>query len=237
VNRYLVLFAREPRREAREKGFGARGAGLFAGFAVGWREAARRCGARLILATPPEDRAAWRHFLPENEDALWIPQCGASFGDRLAGVARRASALPGHAVLVGGDVAPSRSALGEAFAALEQGADAVIAPAADGGVSLVALRYADAKLLASLAPRQRCVALQLKSALAARGRRLVLVHCVPDVDGRRSLGSLLRSLAESLRTLARRALDNRVFFPATEPVSLRAQFLPPSGLRAPPRPA
>jgi glycosyltransferase A (GT-A) superfamily protein (DUF2064 family) len=234
VNRYLVLFAREPRREAREKGFGARGADLFAGFAVGWREAARSCGARLILATPPEDRAAWRHFLPENEDALWIPQRGASFGDRLAGVARQASALPGHAVLVGGDVAPSRSALGEAFAALERGADAVIAPAADGGVSLVALRYADAKLLAALAPRQRCVALQLKRALTARGRRLVLVHCVPDVDGRRSLGSFFRRLGTALRALARRLLDSR---PAYEPrsiVSPALLALPPSGLRAPP---
>jgi glycosyltransferase A (GT-A) superfamily protein (DUF2064 family) len=237
VNRYLVLFAREPRREAHEKGFGARGADLFAGFAAGWLEAARSCGARLILATPPEDRAAWRRFLPDNGDANWIPQRGASFGERLAGVARRASALPGHAVLVGGDVAPSRSALGEAFVELERGADAVIAPAADGGVSLVALRYADTKLLAALAPRQRCVALQLKRALAARGRSVVFVRCVPDVDGRRSLGSLVRMLAESLRTLARRALENRVFGPSTEPVSLRGQFLPPSGLRAPPRPA
>jgi hypothetical protein len=234
VNRYLVLFAREPRREAREKGFGARGADLFAGFAVGWREAARRCGARLILATPPEDRVAWRHFLPENEDALWIPQRGASFGDRLAGIARQASALPGHAVLVGGDVAPSRSALGEAFAALERGADAVIAPAADGGVSLVALRYADAKLLASLAPRQRCVALQLKRALAARGRRLVLVHCVPDVDGRRSLGSFFRHLGTALRALARRVLDSRLAYEPQSILSPALLSLPPSGLRAPP---
>jgi len=217
VNRYLVLFAREPRREAREKGFGARGADLFAGFAVAWREAARRCGARLILATPPEDRAAWRHFLPENEDALWIP-----------------SALPGHAVLVGGDVAPSRSALGEAFAALERGADAVIAPAADGGVSLVALRYGDAKLLASLAPRQRCVALQLKRALAARGRRLVLVHCVPDVDGRRSLGSFFRRLGTALRALARRVLDSRLDYGPQSILSPALLSLPPSGLRAPP---
>ncbi len=234
MTRYLVLFAPEPRREAQEKGFGARGADLFAGFAVGWREAARSCGARLILATPPEDRAAWRHFLPGNEDANWIPQRGSSFGERLAGVARQASALPGHAVLVGGDVAPSRSALGEAFAALERGADAVIAPAADGGVSLVALRYADAKLLATLAPRQRCVALQLRRALAARGRRLVFVHCVPDVDGRRSLGAFFRHLGTALRALARRLLDSRLRFEPQSVLSPALLSLPPSGLRAPP---
>ncbi len=234
MNRYLVLFAREPRREAREKGFGARGADLFAGFAAGWLAAARSCGARLILATPPEDRAAWRRFLPHNEDVVWIPQRGVSFGERLAGVARRASALPGHAVLVGGDVAPSRSALGEAFVALERGADAVIAPAADGGISLVALRYADAKLLAALAPRQRCVALQLKRALAARGRRLVLVQCVPDVDGRRSLGSFFHLLGTALRALARRLLDARLRFQPQSVFSPALLSLPPSGLRAPP---
>jgi len=233
VNRYLVLFAREPRREAREKGFGAHGADLFATFAAGWLEAAQGCGARLILATPPEDRAAW-HSFSSAKSALWIAQHGVSFGERLAGVARQVSELPGHAVLVGGDVAPSRTALAQAFAALERGADAVLAPAADGGISLVALRYADAKLLATLAPRQRCVALQLKRALAARGRRLVFVHCVPDVDGRRSLGSFFRRLGTALRAVARRLLDSRLRFEPQSILSPALLSLPPSGLRAPP---
>ncbi len=235
MKRHLVLFAREPRREAREKGFGEAGADLFATFAVGWLEQARRCGARLILAAPPEDRVAWSRLLPVESGVLWIDQQGLSFGERLARVARRVSELPGHAVLVGGDVAPSRRALADAFAALERGADAVLAPAADGGVSLVALGAADADLLVALAPRQRGVFASLEDALINRGRRLVLVHRVADVDGQRSLGSLVRQLPAGLRTVARHALHSKLRF-APKP-TLRAPALlqlPASGLRAPP---
>src|ERR1700693_4162202 len=60
VDRFLVLFSRDPGREARAKGFGVSAEDLFTAFARGWEEAARRSRARLVIATPPEDLAAWR---------------------------------------------------------------------------------------------------------------------------------------------------------------------------------
>ncbi len=108
VIRHVVLFAREPARQAREKGFGAEGEDLFTAFAAGWLQAAGRCGARLAVATPPEDRAAWRRRLPAGEDVAYLPQSGGSFGERLESVARRAADLGDQVVLVGGDVAPVR---------------------------------------------------------------------------------------------------------------------------------
>ena len=136
MRRYLVLFAREPALEARRKGFRSReGARLFEQFARGWLDASSRTDARLVVATPEEDRAAWRECLVGSPEPLWIAQRGACLGARLENAARRAAALGGHAILVGGDVAPSEEALAAGFDALERGADAVCAPSPDGGVS------------------------------------------------------------------------------------------------------
>src|SRR5687767_11858533 len=105
--RVLVLFARAPLREARDKGFaGALGERLFAAFAEGWIDAARRCGARLVVSSPSVDRTLWNRFLAGTRFEL-LEQRGASFGARLEDAARRAAANGGHVVLVGGDVAPS----------------------------------------------------------------------------------------------------------------------------------
>jgi uncharacterized protein DUF2064 len=238
VNRYVILFAREPGREAFAKGFGKPGEELFAAFAAGWLEAARAAGARLVVATPPEDRAAWRGRFPSDADVLWIAQRGGSFGERLEGVARQAAKLPGERVLVGGDVAPAASALTEAFAALEDGAEVVLGPAPDGGVSLVALRDHDLDLLADLAPRQRDVVASLARRLRGRGRVVRFVSQVPDVDGRRGLRLLLRRcrLSPDLTSLARRALSV-LPFASREQFGwiLLARAVP--ALRGPPLPA
>jgi len=235
VTRHLVLFAREPRREAREKGLGGPGAELFAQIAAGWCEAAQRCVARLVIATPPEDIRAWRRSLPSESIVRFLPQSGGSFGERLADVARRSARLPGSAVLVGGDVLPSTEALREAFEALERGADAVLAPARDGGVSLIGVAGRDADLLIRLAPRDRGVATALRDRLAQRGRSIALVTCAPDVDGRRSLAALLSSLpAGALRSLARAALRTG---PGRPSEASRAATVEPRGIpsfRAPP---
>src|SRR6266545_47979 len=131
MNRFLVLFAREPARQAREKGLGSEAAEVFRGFTAGWLEAARQTGAQLVVATPPEDIAAWRQVFRGAPDWAWIRQRGGTFGLRLEDAARRAAALGGHSVFVGGDVAPSASTLSEAFGAVEEGADAIVPPAAD----------------------------------------------------------------------------------------------------------
>jgi len=50
--RLLVVFAREPRRQALDKGFADEaGTRLFTAFARGWLEAARRSQARVLVAT------------------------------------------------------------------------------------------------------------------------------------------------------------------------------------------
>jgi glycosyltransferase A (GT-A) superfamily protein (DUF2064 family) len=239
--RHLVLFAREPAREARQKGLAAPGAtDLFAAFAVGWREAARRAGAILVVATPSEDRAPWRRRLVGEPEPLWIAQRGSTFGQRLENAARDADRLGGRTVLVGGDVSPCARQLLEAFEALERGADAVIAPAEDGGVSLLSLATADLDLLSGIAVRRRDVLARLLSALARRSRRVLLLERVPDVDGRRNLRTLARGglAAPELLSLARRALEVASF--GSEPAgstlpSPRLHVLP--DLRAPPRAA
>ncbi len=237
MKRSLILFAREPSREARSKGLAAAGAAdLFASFAAGWLDAAERAGARLVVAAPAEDMTAWRRRLPRDRGIVWIAQHGRSFGERLEESARCAAADGSPAVLVGGDVAPSVEAACRAFDALDRRADAVLAPAPDGGISLVALGPNDFDLLRTLAAGSAGVFRSLVDALAARGRAVELVGFAPDVDGRRDLRRLIRSGAIFLaRSLARRALeipesaDGR---PRPAPRSLL--LAGPSGLRAPP---
>src|SRR5204863_88494 len=138
--------------------------------------------ARLVVAAPRADHAGWRRSLSGEEIAL-LEQRGSSFGRRLEDAARQAGELGGHAVLVGGDVAPAPEILAKAFDLLEKGADAVLAPAPDGGVSLVALPAADLDLLRGLAPRRFDVFSRLSKSLRARGRLVRVVAPAPDVDG------------------------------------------------------
>ena len=233
--RFLVLFGREPAREAREKGFAGAGRDLFAGFGAGWFEAARRSGAELLLATPAEDRAGWARALPETARVRWIPQTGRSLGERLENAARRAARLGGSVVLVGGDVEPASTSLEAAFEALEDGAHAVLAPAPDGGVSLISLAEADLDLLASIRCRQPELFSRLSECLTSRGRRLQIVGYLPDVDGRADLRPLARFGSPIWRSLARAALAE-----SRRPrLAARARPRPvpissPTGLRAPP---
>src|SRR5215467_10419076 len=162
MTRTLVLFAREPARQAREKGFRAsEGTPLFRELARGWRGAARLAGAKLLISSPPEDRAAWARALGPNSGFAWIPQRGDSLGARLEQAARDAQEVGGRAVIVGGDVLPAGAALVEAFESLESGADAAISPASDGGVSLLAIGPDDFDLLRGIRPRRRTVLREL----------------------------------------------------------------------------
>jgi hypothetical protein len=240
MNRFLVLFAREPARQARDKGLPSPGgAELFRGFARGWQEAARLAGARLIVAAPQEDRPAWNSVFGGPERG-WITQRGNSLGARLEDSAKRAASLGGHAVLVGGDVAPSAAALLEAFQAMEGRADAAISPAPDGGFSLVALSRGDFDLLRGVRERRRTVLRDLLRALSARHRTVRLLSPAADVDGRGSLRALLRRglLPVSYVPVARLSL---VVSPELAQQSQSARprvFLHgPSVLRGPPPPA
>src|ERR1700730_397765 len=189
MDRFLVLFARDPAREARVKGFDPSGGEAFlASFAFGCLQAAEEAGARLVVATPAEDLAAWRARLPSDRGILWICQRGRSFGERLEESARRVALRGGSTVLVGGDVPPCARSARRAFEALERGANAVLAPAPDGGVSLIGLGAADIDLLKGLAAGSRDVFETLERDLAARGRSIVRVGLASDLGGCRALG-------------------------------------------------
>ena len=192
MSRCIVLFAREPGREARDKGLpGPEGAALFQELARAWRAAADGAGARLLVSTPREDVPFWHRRL---SGAVCRAQRGASFGERLENAARDAASAGGRTILVGGDVPASPGILAEAFAALEGGADAVLAPAPDGGVSLISIPERDLNLLRAMRPRRRRVFAALHGALVSRGRRVGVIASVPDVDGRRSLRAVVRTL-------------------------------------------
>jgi glycosyltransferase A (GT-A) superfamily protein (DUF2064 family) len=238
VTRTLVLFAREPTAEAREKGLAcAGGAALFRSLAQRWRDAAAKAGASLIVATPPEDLARWRAALSESGGVSWIPQRGENLGVRLEDAARRAASLVNRWVIAGGDVAPSEALLNDAFEALEGGADAVLSPAPDGGVSLLALSNADLDLLRGIRPRRRTVFGVLLEALKSRGRRVSIIRAAADFDGPRSLRALLRTLpaGDDLRSILKAALACRIRTGLSRVPPLRAHDLwAPTAFRAPP---
>jgi glycosyltransferase A (GT-A) superfamily protein (DUF2064 family) len=208
MERLLVLFARAPESEARDKGLPREpSAALFAAIAREWRTAAHVVGARLAVSAPLEDFPGWRRAMPRSADVLWLDQRGRTFAARLQDAALRASRLARNVVLTGGDVVPSRSALSAAFRALDSGAEAAIAPAPDGGISLLAVPV-DADLLREVGRRRRDVFRRLYRRLLSRGRAIAIVHPVPDVDGRSSLRRTavmprLRELVASVRCSCR----------------------------------
>jgi glycosyltransferase A (GT-A) superfamily protein (DUF2064 family) len=200
ADRLLVLFARAPVSEARDKGLPEEeAAGFLARIALEWREAAGRAGARFAIAAPPEDLAVWRLALGPESDHLWLEQRGSSFGVRLEDVARRGSRLARFVVVTGGDVIPSLATLSSAFDALASGADAVLAPALDGGVSMLSIAPPDAALLRSIGRRRRDAFRRLRASLTSRGRTLAIVDGIADVDGPGALRAL--SVPASLREL------------------------------------
>ena len=232
--RHLVLFAREPGREAREKGLARRAAAeLFAEFARGWLRAAELAGARISVAAPPEDVAAWRRRIPDT-DVRWISQRGSSFGDRLRAAGREASPLGGPLVFVGGDVPADAVALRRAFEALERGAPAVLCPAPDGGVSLMGLATIDQDLLARVPWGGSTVFEELVARHAARGKLAEVLQPLPDVDGRRDLRRLLREgvVVASLIRAALRVVLRPIGIARPAPRSVRLPA--PSRFRAPP---
>lgn len=237
--RSLMVFAREPSHEARAKGFARSEAEeLFAAFAQGWGEAARAAGARLVLATPPQDMRAWRNRIGSSGPEVWLVQSGDSFGERLQHAAASALELGGHVVVVGGDVLPAAGPLEEAFTLLEAGYDAVVGGAGDGGVSLLSLGARDIDLLRNLPLRRSDVCERLFRELSARGRRIAVISALPDVDGRRGLRRALRAVdrRNALRSLLRGALRRLLPRPPRDTPARSSHLLGPIGLRAPPAP-
>jgi rSAM/selenodomain-associated transferase 1 len=217
--RRVVLFAREPvagrvkTRLAREIGEGAATA-LYGSFLQD-----------LAAALPDPGRwdAALAHAEPEPGPILaatfrapWtlFPQGEGSLGERLVRAVETVRVSGGSDVVVVGSDAPtlSRAVLEAAFRALEDGADAVFAPAPDGGFSLVGLtgdrdpgeffegvRWSTAHALEDA-----------RRSAEAREARVVLLATVPDVDQFEDLGALFPILsADPTRAPAtRRAIES-----------------------------
>jgi len=215
--RRVILFAREPvpghvkTRLAREIGAGP-AASLYGAFLQD-------------LAAALPDPARWDVVLAHAEfepgpvlvgtfRAPWdlLPQGDGSLGERLSRSVVRSRMEGKRDVVVAGSDAPTlgREDLEAAFAALEQDADVVFAPAPDGGYSLVGLRGSADPAAVFTAVRwssEHALADSRRSA-EARGYRVRLLSTVPDVDEVKDLGALGPMFASdpSLAPATRRAL-------------------------------
>jgi hypothetical protein len=215
--RRVILFAREPvagqvkTRLAREIGAGP-AASLYGAFLQD-------------LAAALPDPARWDAVLAHAEfepgpylvgtfRAPWdlLPQGDGSLGERLSRAVVRSRMEGKRDVVVAGSDAPTlgREDLESAFAALEQDADVVFAPAPDGGFSLVGLagnwdfrnffegvRWSTAHALEDA-----------RRSAVTRGARVALLATVPDVDELKDLVALSPyfSADPTLAPATRRAL-------------------------------
>ena len=173
MSRAVVIFARAPEEEAAVKGLPVRFAALFDRNVAAWLRATVEAGA-----TPVISCAASARFdaIAPPIARLYIEQSGATFGERLASTAEAAFALGFAEVLISGiDVLPPD--IGAVFKALAH-ADAVVQPADDGGINLIALHAPERALLSTIQPRQRDVLQRCRAYFES----LTVLDGAPDVD-------------------------------------------------------
>jgi glycosyltransferase A (GT-A) superfamily protein (DUF2064 family) len=175
MSRAIVIFARAPEVEAAVKGLPARFARLFHRTTAAWLRAATFCDATPVIACAPYARARFDAILPEVH-RLYVDQRGAAFGERLASSAEAAFALGFDEVLITGIDAPVAHA-SDVFAALGR-ARAVVEPARDGGINLIALRAPERELLSSIQPRQRDVLQRCRAYFDS----LIVLEVSSDID-------------------------------------------------------
>lgn len=121
-------------------------------------------------------------------------QSGRDLGERMHAALCGSLAAGGAAVLVGSDCpALGPRQLRAAFDALAAGAEAVLAPAADGGYALIGLRRPAPSLFACLDWGGPQVLAQTRARLAAAGLRWCELPQVRDVDRPMDLARLRRA--------------------------------------------
>jgi len=155
-------------------------------------------------------------FLVGTFRAPWdlLPQGDGTLGERLARVVVRSRMEGKRDVVVVGSDAPTlgREDLVSAFDALGGGADAVFAPAPDGGFSLVGLAGGlDARGFFEGVRWSTGHALEdARRAAVAKGARVALLATVPDVDEFRDLAALVPffSADPALAPVTRRAIES-----------------------------
>lgn len=156
-------------------------------------EAGRDAGCRLRVSSPMDCE------LPP--DAVHRPQQGRTFGDRLRGaLAETFATSNGPIALVGSDIPGlSASHLQRSFQLLEDDKDqVVIGPSPDGGFYLLAAARPLDGALAEVRWCRRDTLRSLRQALARRGRRVVLLEALTDLDHRADLEHWLAACRQNL---------------------------------------
>jgi rSAM/selenodomain-associated transferase 1 len=215
--RRVVLFAREPvaghvkTRLAREVGEGPATA-LYAAFlqdlAVSLPDPVRWDA---VLAHAEFDPGP---FLVGTFRAPWdlFPQGDGSLGDRLSRAVVRSRMEGRRDVVIAGSDAPTlgREELVAAFAALDEDADVIFAPAPDGGYSLVGLsgNVDPAAVFTTVRWSSPHALADSRRSAEGRGYRVCLLPTVPDIDEVKDLGALGPMFASDpeLAPATRRAL-------------------------------
>jgi glycosyltransferase A (GT-A) superfamily protein (DUF2064 family) len=175
--RAVVLFARTPEAEARVKALPRAAARLFETLIASWLREAESCGATPILACPPDARRRLSAIEPRTRRE-YVDQYGATFGDRLANAAREVSGRGFDAIVIAGIDAPPPS-LNGSFALLERASvDAVIAPARDGGVNVIAFAEPPLDLLRTFTIDDATIAQRCRQHFA----RVHELEAVTDID-------------------------------------------------------
>jgi len=150
--RAIVIFARPPEFEAAVKGLPLRFVHLFEHITAAWLRAATFANATPVIACAPDVRARFDDILPAVK-RLYVDQRGPTFGERLASSAEAAFALGFDEVLITGIDAHLEHHASDIFAALAH-ARAVVEPAKDGGINLIALHAPERELLSTIQQRQ-----------------------------------------------------------------------------------
>lgn len=146
TSRAVVLFARTPEAEVAAKHLPLQRVALFEKLIGAWLSAAEESGATPVIACAVPDRERFDRISP-HVPREYVNQIGRSFGERLANTARMCRAFSAVAI-VGIDTKVVD--LERVFEAVESN-DAVIAPACDGGINLIAYRDPPLELLRSFA--------------------------------------------------------------------------------------
>ncbi|MGH8706215.1 MAG: TIGR04282 family arsenosugar biosynthesis glycosyltransferase, partial [Burkholderiales bacterium] len=154
---------------------------------------AARCG-RVELQCAPRLRHSFFAALAKRHRVTLRAQGRGDLGARMQRAFERALRAAGAAVLIGSDCPALRTAdLRAAMRALGHGADAVLAPAEDGGYALIGLRRASRRLFAGVAWGGADVLARTRRRLARLGWRWVELRTLWDVDRPEDYARLVRS--------------------------------------------
>jgi rSAM/selenodomain-associated transferase 1 len=141
------------------------------------------CTGHMELHCAPDCRNVFLRACAERYGARLASQTDGDLGHRMASAFSSALSRSRHVILVGTDCAVlTTDHLREAHRMLQAGADAVIAPAEDGGYALIGPRRLDARLFVSIDWGTSAVMNQTEARLSELGWQWQALDKVWDVD-------------------------------------------------------